>query len=44
MEVSALTEQIYARARIQYGKDASCHSVMRLIEDTTGIRLRAEIE
>ena len=44
MEVSALTEQIYARARVQYGKDASCHSVMRLIEDTTGIKLRAEIE
>jgi 3-hydroxyisobutyrate dehydrogenase len=44
MELSALTEQIYARARVQYGKDASCNSVMRLIEDTTGIELRAEID
>ena len=44
MEVSALTEQIYARARVQYGKDASCNTVMRLIEDTTGVELRAEIE
>ncbi len=43
MEVCALTEQIYARARVQYGKDASCNAAMRLLEDTTGVELRAEL-
>ena len=44
MELSVLTEKIYARARAQYGEDTSCNSVMRLIEDAVGVQLRAEIE
>ena len=44
MELSVLTEKIYARALAQYGEDTSCNSVMRLIEDAVGVQLRAEIE
>ena len=43
MEICALVEQIYARARVQYGENASCNAAMRLLEDTTGVELRAEV-
>ncbi|MBT5413328.1 MAG: NAD(P)-dependent oxidoreductase [Rhodospirillaceae bacterium] len=42
--IATLAEQTYERARLHFGDEATCHSVMRLIEEATGQELRAEID
>jgi 3-hydroxyisobutyrate dehydrogenase len=41
--VATLVEQTYERARLHYGDDATCHNVMRLIEEAVGQELRADL-
>jgi 3-hydroxyisobutyrate dehydrogenase len=43
MPLTAMAEQTYERARERYGDDATCHNVMRLIEEAVGQELRADI-
>ncbi len=42
VELSALVEQVYRRARAQYGDDAGEMSPVRLYEEIAGIQLREE--
>ena len=41
VELAALTEQICNRARIQYGDDEPILKIVKLLEDATGVDLRA---
>ena len=41
VELAALTEQICNRARIQYGEDDPVLKIVKLLEDSTGVDLRA---
>lgn len=41
--VATLVEQTYERARLHFGDEATCHNVMRLIEEAVGQELRADL-